>query len=629
MPFLKIYDLIIVGRGTAAAAFANSLDLSKMFPRMGEPSQARILVVGKADGWAGVRGKTENAPLAPNNKINQPPHMIAQYSSTVPKFSKGGWEVMVNRDDYARENVAILTKLCNLRQAPVVGPDDPPEHFARSKIVDAEVKQVDRYNLHVGQGVLVSGFTVATAKKTYWAPNIVLATGGGPHRVPEFLSQPARNHPGLVLDMDRFSREVDKLKVTWEKNHPKQRMKVLIFGGNAAIDTVELAGFEKFDFAITWLIPEGSPVTTLDTNHQQVALNLKSQVIKYSDKPGSSNIRMQLDKTLSGLGQIQCWVGSKHLIADMVVYGLGQDDKQATKYISQNLKDELIPIFDKNQSFGEMHESVFGFCSKDYDDNNGRGVVVIGALAQSLANTVPIARAKEGYLARLGPLINRMQDLLLNADILDDGMPIDVLFHRDVGWYGRGTVSDEVIKQPVERITNRIRKYEQYDGVKQTIDRLSTLGTLIINYITVCRSFDKLQKEIEQGTRDPSRQPAKFWQNLLNNPSKAFTVSTVSSPQIGSIVSTTTSLNGHEPAYLRGQETSDVGFNQDRREILRVFIALNYPFVEDSEAVKLIEEIISSRKTNNDKWGISDQDAIAFKQRLSVLNRAGYVKAVY
>jgi hypothetical protein len=54
------YDLIVVGRGIAAAAFINTLDLDQMFMwfRDGKTSRTpRILIVGEDDPWEGLRRK--------------------------------------------------------------------------------------------------------------------------------------------------------------------------------------------------------------------------------------------------------------------------------------------------------------------------------------------------------------------------------------------------------------------------------------------------------------------------------------------------------------------------------------------------------------------------------------------
>jgi hypothetical protein len=88
------YDLIVVGHGTAAAVFINTLDIDKMFPWFRDRASTRvprILIVGAADPWAGQRGD-RTGTSAPVNKINQPMPMISQYRKTLPTFKAGGWD---------------------------------------------------------------------------------------------------------------------------------------------------------------------------------------------------------------------------------------------------------------------------------------------------------------------------------------------------------------------------------------------------------------------------------------------------------------------------------------------------------------------------------------------------------
>ena len=87
--FTHIYDLIVVGRGTAAAAYLDTADFETLFPTSKEIS---VLVVGEDDAWApnGPRGRSP-AVNAPNNKINQPWHMIDYFSQPIPPYAQGGW----------------------------------------------------------------------------------------------------------------------------------------------------------------------------------------------------------------------------------------------------------------------------------------------------------------------------------------------------------------------------------------------------------------------------------------------------------------------------------------------------------------------------------------------------------
>jgi hypothetical protein len=83
----------------------------------------------------------------------------------------------------------------------------------------------------------------------------------------------------------------------------------------------------------------------------------------------------------------------KKYVGDVLVYGLGQDDTKATAYISPSIKEKLLPLFDENQAFGEMHKSALGFYSVN---NTNAKLVVFGALSQQVANSMSSTQSKAG-----------------------------------------------------------------------------------------------------------------------------------------------------------------------------------------------------------------------------------------
>jgi hypothetical protein len=202
------YDLIVVGRGTAAAAFINTLDLDKLFPWFRDKTSKRvprILIVGLADPWQGQRGNRKDTD-APNNKINQPMHMIAQYSDTLPTFKIGGWKAMVDRETYAHINKNII------------------ESFKFADVLDKEVKSVDEISHVLKDNRTVHGYIVTTADdKTYVSQRIVLASGAGPHREPGFLKDAlaAQTNPKVIMDMDRFGRDATTLIASYSQHLKK------------------------------------------------------------------------------------------------------------------------------------------------------------------------------------------------------------------------------------------------------------------------------------------------------------------------------------------------------------------------------------------------------------------------
>jgi hypothetical protein len=613
----QAYDLIIVGRGTAAAAFANTLDFETMFYWRDKPEDSQVLVIGDLDAWKGARGETKNAPLAPNNKINQTWQMVSQYSKTVPKFARGGWEVMVDRKEYAHKNEQIL------------------QNFRNVTLIDATIESVSDNVRIIGTSRAIPGYAVWTKMgKKYWTEKLVLASGAGPHRVPPFLEKVASNN-NFVMDMDRFGREVEQLHAGYrQKNQASRKMKIIVFGGNATLDSVEIARFARFDCDVTWLA-DADPVI-LGTNHQTASIALKNGVVKYSNKATDPKYpRIEWKPNSIGNDQILCQVGNETVKGDILVYGVGQDDVEATKYISGSLKSQLLPLFDNNQRFGDVHESVLGLCSKHPLGDSKRGrydVLVVGALAQQVASKLPMCRAKDAYAEALAPMIKELQEMCLVAEHENADPNVKFLFEKNIYWYVQN--SGHAI-QPIVDIEQRLRAANalivntvENKAKKRLYNRLTSLCTLILNLIKVYVHFGAIEHSIKHDPKiSAERKDANFWKELLNNACKDLTPSTIASPQLGSVIVTTAATNGFQPAYVG--PLGDANFNLDDRTILRVFIGWNFPFVPETEAAKVIQEVMWKRRLLgfNDSFGISDIDALDIKERLAAINRKGQLEA--
>ena len=605
------YDLIVAGRGTAAAAFVNTLDLDKLFPWLNEQGNQRvpkILIVGQTDPWAGQRGQRKGSN-APNNKINQPMHMIAQYTDTLPAFKIGGWEVMVDRGEYAKINKEIIAK------------------FKFADVLDMEVKSVDEIS-HAFKTRTVYGFVVTTSNdQTYVTQRVVLASGAGPHRVPPFLKDALANqvNPPVIMDMDCFGRDATTILDRYQRYasdksnriDPKRPMKILIFGPNAALDSVESAGFDKLE--ITWFVNTDPAI--LGTNHQvaSIAILGGSREVRFASE---DRVKVTL-KPGTGIKRVVVHVNGTEYEGDILVYGLGQDDKQATSYINDNIKKKLLPLFDENQSFGDMHQSALGFYATNTMSSK---LIVFGALSQQVANSIPLAQSKVGYWAKLGPMISAEQSNCFEryrTGTLNAIMKQEVLLSlfEDYNYYGQITLSDPIIGQ-----IKTAKKWLEHPctpsilGVEWDADAmrcLRCLCVLILNVVTAYTHFDKLESDAANARRKDS----KFWQTLLNNPSSTLTASTVSAPQIASVIATGAAINGFMPSYVEGGQ---VNLNQDDRTILRTYIAASYPLVSEEDAESQIQSLLINRKTSNGNWGFSETDAMTLQNtlnNLSVLRR--------
>jgi len=296
------------------------------------------------------------------------------------------------------------------------------------------------------------------------------------------------------------------------------------------------------------------------------------------------------------------------IVVDYYVWGIGQDEKKALSFIDPGLLGDLEPIYDINQRHGEAWESVEGFQTKG--TSCLQGFEVIGALArQVIVNNKGLNHT---YLNQLEDVIKDLQGKI-------------------------GTFSAQVPTPTMEilskKVTDTAAQYKDIESLKNKLEglRYSLSGTsptwqnqtnalvaLIINYAVAKLYFDKHGMAV---TDDD-----------LNNALKILTPSTVGSPQLGSIRTTTAAINGFMPKYV----VSDVNFSHDDQTMLRVYIAANYALVSEEEAQEVIRNIISRRKLSRDvangklpppggpkpmePYGFTPEEINEFKTKLKVYN---------
>jgi hypothetical protein len=96
-----LYNLAILGRGSAAAYYLNTIDQNE-FPK--------IIVIGMDDPWDEKRGVNPYDARDPMNYINQTAQMIAHYSDTAPAYS----EDLVPRRNWSSANKRVIDQ-CNVK----------------------------------------------------------------------------------------------------------------------------------------------------------------------------------------------------------------------------------------------------------------------------------------------------------------------------------------------------------------------------------------------------------------------------------------------------------------------------------------------------------------------------------
>jgi hypothetical protein len=394
--------------------------------------------------------------------------------------------------------------------------------------------------------------------------------------------------------MDKFAR--DPSKRTAGK-------RIIVQGPNAAVDTADTAQYNNC--TVYWLVGRSAPAI-LATPHQVGA----RAVIGGSNTTGSRTIQIDQEKDpekieVSGNEiKVKLSKETSPIVVDSYVWGIGQDEKKALSFIDAVLLNALEPIYDINQRHGEAWESVEGFQTKG--TSRQQGFEVIGALArQVIMNNKGLSHT---YLGQLQEVIEQLQGKIAT-------------YAGDVPKTTMDTLS--------KKVTDIVGQSPDITTLKSTLDSLrfalngqsptwqkqtNALVALIINYAVAKLYFDKHGMAI---TDDD-----------LNNALKILSPSTVGSPQLGSIRTTTAAINGFMPKYV----VSDANFSHDDQTMLRVFIAANYPLVTEEEAQEVIRDIIGRRKqargsaqaTSGAKpmgsYGFTPEEVNEFKTRLKVYN---------
>lgn len=563
----EIWDVILLGRGSAARYYLTTVDRS-LFPN--------ILAVGQDDPWAGERGMDESDPKSPVNFINQTLGMIESFDNPNVPFSTD----LVNRLTFAQRTSELIDKYAT--------------KVVKQKVVDVLASDVEL----VPRGDRSSGrkrtyMVKLNDGQEYRGKKVVVATGAGPHREPLEVQGLTKSYSNVVMDMNTFARQVGSIK------DPEKRT-VFIHGPNAAIDTADVAKYRKFN--VVWLVKQGTGknIPLLATNHQIYAKEAKEKNVKeYPDTGG----RTAANFTVSVQGNVvTVKIGSEVLTGDFYVYGMGQDPDTAMEgVIPPVLRDKLVPIYDINQRYGAVHETVLGFKLENSDWDNG--FEVIGSLCTQVARKQN--GVKHTYLTDLAKTIEEVRSKVLqhmmflprNAQGKDLYMKLDELASLEC---------DQAEKRLAAARSVAVAFYPTWEN------RLIALVNLMVNYNVAAKYFG--------GTGEK-----KVGDSDLDRVAKILTPSTVASAQLGGVRTTTAAMNGFA--------TKTPNLSQDDRTILRFSMAVNYPFISEKDAQAIIQDIIG-QNTKTEKTGRNDlslggycyteSQKQAFLQRMDDANTRGF-----
>lgn len=390
----EIFDLIIVGRGTAAASYLRSLQALHSTPESDDLPES-ILVIGKPDPWAGARGYHDRYY---SKNINQARALVDH--GTGPRGTRS--QDPVDRRGFALENEAII------------------DAVADRNVLDDEVTSITR--------VVKKGADVLKVQTTSWgayhAHKVVLATGAGIetsdrnyHRLPSYIP---KRLPGRIMNLDEFM-------CTPSIGAAKGNTTVAIIGPTAGTDAIMECATRQIPLANVWWLmkdknQEGSALTwaaggsytpaeakrlksnggaIVECNTRELTINSTGLkvVISHADGPSAGTEICAVDVVVYALGQ----GGGGHMRS----VSAGANKTKLISFVDSALTDDLEPVYDIDQRYavhsvddegkivheGGAWQHVLGLQLKGTTAKTGLEIVGSGAL-----QSAQIGRIQHNYL---------------------------------------------------------------------------------------------------------------------------------------------------------------------------------------------------------------------------------------
>ncbi|KPW48604.1 type III secretion system effector HopAD1 [Pseudomonas syringae group genomosp. 3] len=535
----RVRELTFIGVGSSVAYLLNELNGRFADSGVTTPFLGKVSIVGKDDSWAeNVRGR---------GYINHQTEIISQWDQQVPNYDPN----YAARAEFSASNRRQLTRTVELGA----------EHL---KAQVTGISRLDdgcfRINLDNGQ-ILQSR-------------QIVLGTGAGPHtsiwnsvtshtqaekRLDNIKLHEQKALRGKVLDLDEFMRASDASPQTFAGKT------VVIHGPNAGIDAAERAG--ELGANAVWFTRSTNPVL-LDGNQLKFAPELAKSAIHKVDKldirPTKLENGFALRLHYSSLGQ-DSREPKKVLDADYYVYAMGQDIHKpgSAAAILGSLLDHLEPIYDYDQAYSDQpFKTVIGLQSRGSNSDNG--LIIVGAAVAQLATNVQHSY-KDHALDRILEEMTRLpekQTEKLSQMLLEGAPSVQIQTYLKTWQLDSGQPPDKQVLQ------NQVENY------------------------LAARDYFQRQTNEQKGNLDGVAAEVK-------NQTLTEVASVIVSPQLGTIKASAAALSGLMPAYVANGENN---FTTDNRTMLRAGIAARYPNIGNAEASAFIDEVVTLRHLNSQRF---------------------------
>jgi hypothetical protein len=601
------YDLIIIGRGAAAADYLLTLPRRYRSLADDKPLPLTIMVIGEKDPWAEARGYVKGAYA---QYVNQEKQVLQRRRGETAPTSQGPQD----RLEFALENKDIIESLSEY---------NVKEGTVRRVSEVAKVLPTDR-----------AKFKVESTAGTHYGHKIVFASGAGIegdkghqdyHAVPGEVTKawPAGPPPG-VMNLDRFIKLTETQSLAGKK--------VAVLGPTAGTDATMTALTVKVPPANLYWLMRGQASTKGFDNVYSGATPQEQQRMATVKKTAEHNIVAYVNDTLilgnGGLGKVKVSckptgsdaneplqglpVTKFEVEVDYFVYSIGQtaantlsappeDAKaKASRILDGDLEKKLEPVYDVNQRLGSApweHVTAVQLEGSGSED----GLLIIGAATFQVASKMDHNFLQYEF-DKLLTKLRQKPGFVVNAHAhfpeLIDGLKFKEMSHP---------LSMEVCKAKEklfllawgthmkENLNRWVQQGLVSDGekVKWSDSLLNEAAQLCYLYQQRCQAAAYLNAPKAQG---------RSVQGLLN-PTEALPASLADCRLLTAVNANISALNASSPQHLQKKTVMDplgvnrfhANFLEDKTE-LRCYIAAHYPHIEEPSAHWFINKVGEERK---------------------------------
>jgi hypothetical protein len=636
------YELILIGRGSAAAYYLESLPRRYREEKGSrEELPMSILVLGKQDPWAGARGYSADKEAYGRN-INQAQQVLAHRTGGTASTSQAAQD----RLGWAVENDQILKTV------------------SRNNVHDATVTMVEE----IRGECLISPkkFKVTSDLGVKYALRVVIATGSGVegpgghadyHDIPDEVKKGGFRLPhDQVMNLDQY------MAMGKDKHAGK---KVAVLGPIAGTDAVLQAITMDYSLGnIYWLMRTSPNTAGLknvhpgDTKAQQDKIQAgrdglpnrqwvyKANTLSLASSSGK--VRVAADPVdASPLKDrsvdVDYFVFSTGQTAKNILTAPPKDDKDVAKgFLTPELLRKLEPIYDVNQRLGERGADSAPYqhvCGLQLEGSNSQtGLTVIGAASFQVAATkdrgIEHNFLQYDYMNALStlhtlPFFKAVATRNYRELLPEDPGSIEVPL-RKVARLSDNTceVREQVFLTAFwEELDQGLDGYVK-DGLILESEKAAMVERRMVQARQLCYLFSQRTRAAKYlfDAKDKEGKPVadRGVQSMLRA-THGLPEALQDCRLLAGIQANVGAINASMPSHLATKtsvemETFQANFLEDKSQ-LRAYISAHYPDIPEDEAQMFIGNVAALRKPKGN-MGFNQGEIVAFERQLQSLQKA-------